>query len=258
MSNPAYTDETLIYFGGDVKASDDGRRVSGYLVRFGDPSTADVQGDYFTANTYFGRAVKAGTDVVWHHGIGRDDLAAMFRNAVIGDADLSLKDDGLWADATIRDVPGTDRLLADVKAGRVGWSSGSVDRLVTRTPVGRATEIKAWPIIEASLSYKPVDPRNKAIACKAMLDDTPDDSRMPSLVGRAEALVADAEAIVAAFKAQADHRRSEGRNLSPAKREAIKALCDTLAELASVTAPAPSPERLAALQRRLLLARIGA
>jgi len=258
MSTRTYTDETLVFFGGDVKASDDGRRVSGYLVRFGDPNTADVQGDYFTPSTYFGRAVKAGADVVWHHGIGRDDLAAVFKNATIGDADLSLKDDGLWADATIRDVPGTDRLLADVKAGRVGWSSGSVDRLVSRHPVGRATEIKSWPIIEASLSYKPVDPRNKAIAVKAMMDDTPDDGRLPSLVERAEALVADAEAIAAAFKGQADHRRSEGRNLSPAKREAIKALRESLAELASVTAPAPSPERLAALQRRLLLVRIGA
>jgi len=71
-------------------------------------------------------------------------------------------------------------------------------------------------------------------------------------------LVADAEDIVALFAKAADQRRGEGRSLSERKREAVKALRVSLDDIYLSTAPMPTHERLAALKRKLLAARIGA
>jgi hypothetical protein len=60
--------QTMVSFGDAIKADDNGR-VRGYLVRFGG---ADLEGDYFTASTDFGRPMKSGERVpmnlYYHHG----------------------------------------------------------------------------------------------------------------------------------------------------------------------------------------------
>jgi hypothetical protein len=240
-------DRPLVCDGGEVKALGDGR-VGGYLVRFGDPSTADCQGDYFCppGETYYGKAMKAGADVMYHHGVGRiDALATELGNAIIGDADISVKADGLWVEATINDT----RVYAKAEKGELGWSSGSVTRMVKREPMkAGAMKVTAWPIIEATLTPRPVDPRNRAVAIKALPDDPPDAG---TLVGRTEALVASAEEVVALYRKAADQRQTEGRFLSMAKRDALKALRDSVAALCDASAPRPDPERAERLRRRL-------
>lgn len=250
------TDQTLIYAGSEVKALGAGR-VGGYLIRFGSPDDHDVQGDFFTPQTYLGRAVKAGLDVVYHHGLGRvDDLANRLGNRVIGEASVKSQGDGVYVEASL------DLADADVKAvydlagaGKLGWSSGSVERLVRRSAVkGHVKRIDAWPLIEASLSPKPVDPRNRAVAIKSLVEDM--DHPVAGLVDRAEALVADAEALAGLFAKAADQRRSERRDLSPAKREAIKAVADAFEALYADTVPRVDPEQARRLKRRLLAQRM--
>ena len=166
-------DESLIYVGDAVKALGDGR-VGGYLVRFGTADTPDIQGEYFTPQTDFGLDVATKARVVYHHGMSRraDPFSAKFRNRRIGIVDIKAIDDGLWAEGQL-DVSDPDiaSLYTAVEADRVGWSSGSVDRLVRKQAVKSALEIQSWPIIEASLSFAPVDRRNRAVAIKAMMDD---------------------------------------------------------------------------------------
>lgn len=232
-------DATLVYSGGEVKALGSGR-VGGYVVRFGDPDTADVQGDFFTQSTYLGTAVKSGVDVVYHHGLGRvDALADRLKNSIIGEAKLSMKADGWWAEASVTEP----EVYALADAGKLGWSSGSVERLVKRTPIkGTITRIDQWPLVEVSLSPRPVDPRNKAISIKSLI--TPEGPATGSLMDRAEALVADVEAVVAAFRDQAQHRASEGRAMSAVKREAVKSMRDALDGLIEASTPRPTPEQV--------------
>lgn len=244
-------DTTLIYPGGDVKALGAGR-VGGYLVRFGGPDSADVQGDFFTPETYYGKAVKAGTDVIYHHGIGRiDEIAVRLGNKVIGDGEIAVKSDGLWIEASVNEPD----VLALADAGKLGWSSGSVERLVKREAVKAGiTKVTQWPIIEASLSPRPVDPRNRAVAIKALVDDVP---AAGSLVERTEALVADVEEVVALYRKAHDQRQAAGRILSTAKRDAIKALQESVAALYDATAPRPTPEERERLRRALLALEVG-
>jgi hypothetical protein len=52
-----------------------------------------------------------------------------------------------------------------VRAGKLGWSSGSLAHLVRITSDG---EITRWPIGEASLTFSPAEPLNRAITVESM------------------------------------------------------------------------------------------
>jgi hypothetical protein len=252
-------DDTLIYYGGDVKALGSGR-VGGYLVRWGAPESADIQGDYFTPQTDFWSDIKSCVGAVYHHGLGGvDDLAKELKAKRIGRACFCPDAIGLVVDGQLNiDDPAVAKVYAKAERGELGWSSGSVSRLVERGPeIGGKTSIKTWPIIEATLSPRPVDPRNRVIAIKSLHEYTSEGDKVAlSLVERAEALVADAEDMARLFGKAADQRLNEGRTLTDRKRAAVKALADAFASIHDATRPRPGPERLADLQRRLLLDRI--
>ena len=250
-------DDTLSMYGGECKAIAPSR-VGGFLVRFGSPADADVQGDFFTNQTYYGQAVKGHLDVVYHHGLGRvDDIANRLGNEIIGNGTIQVQDGGLWFEAELdMSKPDVKAVYAKASQGLLGWSSGSTERLVKREAVKAGiTRIDRWPLIEASLSPKPVDPRNRAVALKALLTDEETPVAGP-LLDRADTLVADVEAVVGLMRKASDQRTAQGRYLSAAKREAVKALRDVLAELYDTSAPRPDPSVLQAIKNRLLAARI--
>ena len=96
-------------------------------------------------------------------------------------------------------------------------------------------------------------------AVKAILDDSTGLSRAvaaPGLVDRTERLVSDADVLAGLYGRASKARRAEGRTLSPAKREAVKALADSLLAVHAASVPAPDPDRLLALRRRLLASRV--
>lgn len=78
----------------------------------------------------------------------------------------------------------------------------------------------------------------------------------PGLVERSDQLVADATELAGLFDRAAKSRTAEGRDLSPGKRAAIKALSDSLAALATVPGGKPDPAKLLALRVRMLAGRI--
>lgn len=251
--------DAVCYFGSAVKALGDGR-IGGILVPFGTPETADVQGEYFTPETDFGLEDITRLRAVYHHGFTK----ALGRKR-IGSAVATMTAEGIAVEATLDlNDPAVKSLHDAIVSGRpMWWSSGSANHLVERTAVKGAYRIDSWPLIEASLTPKPVDPRARAHALKGLIDRAGDNEdmdplRLPGLVDRAEALVADAEAIAGLFHRAADSRKAEGRNLSPVKRESIKAVADALAALHAATVPPPSEaeERRAELWRRLILQRI--
>ena len=125
----------------------------GYLVVWGDASTRDLQGEYFTPATDFALDWYDERPVLYHHG-----LDGNLKAAVIGKIDrLTVDEVGIWAEAQLdlhkRYVRAVQRL---VEKGVLNWSSGSLAHLVDVADDGT---IKRWPLVEGSLTPTPAEPR---------------------------------------------------------------------------------------------------
>jgi HK97 family phage major capsid protein len=156
--------ETLISYGGEVKAIGDGK-VGGYLVRFSteaDPDLSNMR-DYFDAKTNLGR--NADLDTYYHHG-----LDPVLSDRVIGETKTRPDDVGLWAETQLNMRDEYERAIyALAEAGKLGYSSGAVSHLVKRVEVGNGVHyIKSWPIGEASLTPTPAEPRNTVVSLKSL------------------------------------------------------------------------------------------
>lgn len=160
-----------------LKAYEDGR-IGGYLVVWGSPAQKDKQGEYFTPETDLKLNWYDKRPVLFHHGLTRE-LGAEEIGII---TTVKTDDKGVYAEA-ILDINHEDpekrmyarRAYEMVKAGKLGWSSGSVPHLVKVDPDGR---IRQWAITEGSLTPTPAEPKRTTVqALKAMvnaaLDSTP-------------------------------------------------------------------------------------
>jgi hypothetical protein len=192
--------DSLIFFGGAVKALDDKGRIGGYLVRFSDPSDPkairkDLDGEYFTKDTYFGAHAGDGVDVVFHHGRPlpvKSSVPAAQKARIeemadrIFSAPIKAKTDdvGIWAETVLDLADDYEKAVFGlVKKSKIGWSSGAVSHLVKKGDDG---QIKRWPIGEGSLTPTPAEPLNRAIEMKAL-----DSVKFASLFEDSEELKAD-------------------------------------------------------------------
>lgn len=169
--------DSLIYFGGEVKALDDKGRIGGYLVRFTDEKHKDLDGDFFTKDTYFGRHDGDGVDLLFHHGRPvkvEGEVPKAIKAQVeefaeyIFKSPIKTKRDaiGIWAEAVLNMADEYEKeVFGLVKKKKLGWSSGAVSHLVRRADNG---EMKRWPIGEGSLTPRPAEPLNRAIAVKSI------------------------------------------------------------------------------------------
>ena len=197
--------EALFYFGDTLKALDDKGRVGGYAVRFTDGDHRDSYGDYFTKDTYLGAHQGDGVDVLFHHGLPLYTSRRMteeqkkafeaFRNHIFSSPTKAKKDEvGLFVDVVLDMADAFEKAVYDlVKAGKLGWSSGSTYHMVKRTDDG---EITRWPIVEISLTPQPAEKLNKAVTLKAIeslkflpLDEEADDDLEEQPMSEAEKLV---------------------------------------------------------------------
>lgn len=159
--------DTLLFFGGEVKALGGGR-VGGYLARFTTPKDPDLARDFFTKETDFfledgeGKAV-----VLYDHG-----LDPKIKARKLGKGSVKVDDVGAWIESQLNMADEYEKAIyAMAKAGKLGWSSGSAPHLVEREAVGKAFFIKSWPIVEASLTPRPCEPRNRAMPLKSYAED---------------------------------------------------------------------------------------
>jgi phage head maturation protease len=140
--------------------------VKGYLVRFGDTKTADLEGDYFTPQTDYGFPVSKGQrvplNVYYHHGMD----AAVGKKS-IGTGFIKMDDTGLWYEAQLDMADEYGSMIAKLcKQGKMGFSSGAAGHLVERKSMGGAAEITRWPIAEASITPTPAEYRNSVKTLK--------------------------------------------------------------------------------------------
>ena len=153
--------ETLIAFGGAVKALGDGK-VGGYLVRFTTEDEPDLEGEYFTKDTDFGEAESA--PVHYQHG-----MDAKIGKRRIGRAEHKIDEFGVWAEGqlNLRDEY-ENFIYAMAEKGKMGWSSGTASHLVERQITAKATWIKSWPLgLDDTLTPVPAEPRNEAVPLKS-------------------------------------------------------------------------------------------
>jgi phage head maturation protease len=160
--------QTLVNFGSAIKADDNGR-VRGYLVRFGGQ---DLEGDYFTKNTDFGRPMSPGVRVpmnlYYHH--GQDKTIGKSR---IGLGFITMDDKGLWYESQVEMADQYQKMIQELaKSGKLGYSSGATGHMVERKKMSDGRyEITRWPIGEASLTPTPAEPMNMVKSLKDMYGD---------------------------------------------------------------------------------------
>lgn len=138
-----------------VKALDqETGRVGGYLVVWGDATTRDLQGEYFTPQTELALDWYEQRPLLYQHG-----LDGTVKAAVIGRIDqLTMDEIGLWAEAQLdMHKRYAQAVLRLIEKGVLHWSSGSLAHLVDVTDGG---EIKCWPLVEGSLTPTPAEPRH--------------------------------------------------------------------------------------------------
>lgn len=155
-------DETLVTFGGAVKALGGGK-VGGWGVLFSTKADPDLVGDFFTAETQFGPHQV--TAVYYDHGM--DDT--LKRRVLDNSAAIEAKDAGIWVTAqlNLRDEYEAE-IYKMAEAGKLGWSSGTAAHLVEREADGKAHRITRWPLgLDMSLTPTPCEPRTAAVPLKS-------------------------------------------------------------------------------------------
>jgi len=140
--------------------------VKGYLVRFGDTQSADLEGDYFTKSTDYGFPMSEGKrvplNVYYHHGM---DTSVGKKS--IGTGFIKMDNTGLWYEAQLDLADEYGSMIAKLcKQGKMGFSSGAAAHLVERKSMGDVSEITRWPIAEASITPTPAEYRNSVKSLK--------------------------------------------------------------------------------------------
>ena len=140
--------------GAALKAVETGD-VEGLLVVFGSPETTDLENEFFTAETDFGRLRET---PIWlnHAQPVKTASGIILVEEPIGYGALEITDEGV----IIRGLLDAKyRYLAQI-ASELGWSSGTAAHLVVRQTVGKAVHIKRWLLgLDASITPTPAEPR---------------------------------------------------------------------------------------------------
>ena len=215
-------DDLLICFGDEIKSTGEAGRIGGYAVRFGSAELTDKSSlrDFFTAQTDFGRGLKTGTEILYHHDlpkIGGQPNPLMGR--VLGEGEFKVDDVGVWVEAQLALRDEYERKLHDeaIARGKMGWSTGTASHRVRREKQANGShKVLSWPLgLDCSITPTPAEPRTAVVSLKTLMDDL----EVPS-----------ATFIENALKAVSDLERAASGfvKLSQAKRDHIKALRDAL------------------------------
>ena len=158
----------MIYFGDAVKALGDGK-VAGYLVRYSGENDPDLTDDFFTKETEYGVVDGSSLPVFYQHGM--DEKLGV---KSIGRGTIKIDDIGLWIEAQLNMRSEYEQAIYQLaKDGKLGWSSQAAGTLVSRESIGKSSNIKSWPIAEASLTPTPAEPRNNVIPIKSLITTLP-------------------------------------------------------------------------------------
>lgn len=175
--------DNVIYFGDAVKAielENGDVKLGGYLVRFSDPSTPDLTGDYFTPRTEFGNVSKSHSWFNHRQVVEFEGKTAKYANE-LPEADLNVDEIGVFAEIVIGARSQYEKIIAELGlAGKLCWSSGTASHLVDRKHIsGDIFEITRWPLgLDASLTPTPAEPKNSVVPIKSLITALSADAEM--------------------------------------------------------------------------------
>ncbi len=148
-----------------IKAiTDESVTVAGYGVVWG---AHDIEGDTFTPQTDFDGGYVPLKRVYYDH-----TLDAEVQEPLGVVTETKSDDMGLWVEAQLdRSKRYVEAVVKLIEKGVLGWSSGSISHLVRR----EGKSIKAWPIVEFSLTPTPAEPRTLGVRrLKALVEEHPE------------------------------------------------------------------------------------
>jgi len=135
-----------------VDDSEDGLRVGGYGMLWGDPEHRDAYGTYFVPDANYWDDKISSRFVLYDHGFDNT-----LKASVLGDIVLERDDErGRWVEAQLANhAEYLDWIRPLLQQNALSWSTGAVAHLADFTD-GKAT---SWPIVEYSLTTAPAEPR---------------------------------------------------------------------------------------------------
>jgi hypothetical protein len=156
--------------GGEIKALE-GDGIAGFGVLFGDADTHDLsmQRDYFDAKTsYWLDKFGWPRPITYHHGMDEDTTD----DPVIGSwTKAVIKPEGIWLEGQLDKAYKYHGAIKElIKRGVLKLSSDSAPQWVQRErqPNG-ANYVKRWPLLTASATVTPAEPRLSGLSFKAVL-----------------------------------------------------------------------------------------
>jgi hypothetical protein len=170
MENMNTKQEKFVAIGGKIKATKNSNQgiVEGLGVMFSGPETPDLEGDYFSSKTYYGKHAGNGMDATLNHTmpVVTDDLQSnqwleqlankRFKNAV----ETTVVDYGILSKHVLDLADEFEAWVFDmVQQGAFSWSSGAVNHMARSTAVGGAYHIDDWVIGEWAYTPTPAEPR---------------------------------------------------------------------------------------------------
>ena len=167
--NKAVTEDAAPHLDGSaVKAMDDDT-IGGYAVLFGNADTPDIERDFYTKSTNFWLDDFGWPrPITYHHGMD----AATRDNPVIGHWTKAAVDDtGVWLTGQLDKAHAYYKAIKQLaERGYLKLSSDSAPQWVQRErqPNG-ANFVKRWPLITASTTVTPMEPRMLPVEVKAFL-----------------------------------------------------------------------------------------
>ena len=164
MEGKSYTHD------GDAVKALDGDRVGAYAVRFGSEQEPDMSPmrDYFTKATDYWLDAWDRRPMLFHHAMDEDTDDA----PRIGTwTKAEVKDEGVWLEGQLDKAHRYYGAIKElVRRGVLRLSSDSAPHLVRRaTKAGGIHEVTRWPLLAASLTPTPAEPRLTAVSFKALI-----------------------------------------------------------------------------------------
>lgn len=223
----------LIYYGGSVKALDDTGKVGGYLVLFSTAADPDIsaQKDFFTKDTDFDFENGDKRSVYFAHGLDKTVGKKKF-----GRGSLEMKDAGVWFEGILNERDEYEKYVLELaRRGKLGWSSSTSPNFMERKQVGSSNQVVTWPIVEASLTHKPAEPRTSAIltlkSFEALINGDDEHPDAKTFTDELQAVLDTARSGVTRAQGIRELCAKEGRALSASRRERIGSVHSNLARL---------------------------
>lgn len=165
-------DDDQFVYGSEVKALD-GDRVGALAVRFGSAAEPDMSSvrDYFTKATDYWLDAWDRRPMLYHHALDESTRDA----PRIGTwTKATVTDEGVWLEGQLdRSHRYYGAIKELIKRGVLRVSSDSAPHLVLRERQANGThEVKRWPLLAASLTPTPAEPRLSAVSLKALLAES--------------------------------------------------------------------------------------